>query len=260
MRTQGLIACMLFLLGCSRGPRLAELPELPARFPYHTTEQIRAYLRLPLDTLKAFSAQATVQLRSPTGIDNLSAIITARRDDSILIRFNAGWGIEAARLLITADSVFLHDRIHRRLYAGTRRDLMPYRLPIITTTQDPFLGLLGALYPPAGFWQVRIDSTYYLLQDTTGYQRYKIDPARWRVVRYERYDAAGHLVEVYHFEAFDRFGQVFLPRRLLIAQPLQGLEARLYYRELTLNPLSLQFTWNPAGAGRLPLSALSTQR
>ncbi len=258
MRIQGLIVCLLLLAGCSRGPRIVEAPELPARFPYHTAEQIRAHLRLPLDTLLSFTAKANVQLRSPAGIDNLSATVTARRSDSILIRLHAGWGIEAARLLITPDSVFLHDRIHRRLYTAARHDPIRYWLPI-TTHQDPFLSLLGAFYPPAGFWQVMADSTSYVLQDTAGSYRYRIDPTRWCVVRYEHYNAAGQVIEAFHFDAFDRFGNVFLPRRLRMAQPLQGFEVRLYYRELTLNPPSLAFTWNPTGTQRLPLNALSDQ-
>lgn len=252
-----LLIGLLFLLGgCARGPRLAERPDLPERFPYHSAEQIRYRLRLPLDTLRAFTGRASLQVHTPEGTDNLSATIAARRDDTLLIRLSPGWGIEAARLLITPDSVLLHDRIHHRLYFGARTELAVRQLPLLTES-DPFLSLLGALYPPPGRWIVTADSGHYYLHDPDGLFRYVVDPARWRVMRYERYDPSGTLVESYQFEAFDRFGQVFLPRRLLLERPTVGVTVRLYYRELALNPPDVQFAWNPdARTRRIPFQAM----
>ncbi len=254
-----LIGLLLLLGGCARGPRLAERPELPDRFPYHSAEQIRYQLRLSLDTLRAFTGRASLQLHTPEGTDNLSATIAARRNDTLLIRLSPGWGIEAARLLITPDSVLLHDRLHHRLYFGVRTELAVRQLPLLTE-HDPFLSLLGALYPPPGRWLVTADSAYYYLHDPDGLFRYVVDPARWRVVRYERYDLSGTLVESYRFEAFDRFGQVLLPRRLLLERPAVGMTMRLYYRTLELNPPTLQFSWNPdPRTRRVPFQAMMEQ-
>lgn len=247
---------LLWLGGCARGPRLTPRPELPDRFPYHSADQIRYQLRLPLDTLYAFTGQASLQMRTPEGTDNLSATIVARRNDTLLIRLSPGWGIEAARLLITPDSVLLHDRIHRQLYTGARAELATHRL-LLLTESDPFLSLLGALYPPPGLWQVAADSNSYYLQDPSGQHRYVVDPARWRVVRYEHYDPSGMLMELYYFEAFDRFGQVFLPRRILLERPGSGMTLRLYYRTLQLNPPDVRFTWNPdTRTRRIPLKVM----
>ncbi len=251
-----LLSILLLLGGCARGPRLAERPDLPARFPYHSADQIRFRLRLPLDTLRAFTGRARLQVHTPEGTDNLSATIVARRNDTLLIRLSPGWGIEAARLLITPDSVLLHDRIHRRLYFGARSEPAVRRLPLLTES-DPFLSLLGALYPPPGRWRVTADSGHYYLYDPDGLYRYVVDPARWRVTRYERYHPNGTLVESYRFEAFDRFGRVFLPRQLLLERPAVGVTVRLYYRTLVLNPPALQFVWNPdPRTRRIPLQAM----
>ncbi len=251
-----ILAAGLLVGGCARGPHLAERPDLPARFPYHSAEQIRYQLRLPLDTLRAFIGRARLQIHTPAGTDNLSATIVARRHDSLLIRLSPGWGIEAARLLITPDSVLLHDRIHHRLYTGTRADPAVRRLPLLTES-DLFLSLLGALYPPPGRWQVTADSSYYYLSDPTGQHRYVVDPARWRVVRYERYNLVGTLVEAYRFEAFDRFGRLFLPRRLLLERPDLDVAVRLYYRTIQLNPPELPFAWHPDNrTRRMPFQAL----
>lgn len=248
---------LLVLHGCARGPRLAERPDLPAQFPYHSADQIRYQLRLPLDTLYAFTGQASLQMHTPEGTDNLSATIVARRNDSILIRLSPGWGIEAARLLITPDSVFLHDRIHHRLYTGARTELAVRRFPLLPEG-DPFLSLLGALYPPPGRWQVTADSSYYYLSDPAGQNRYVVDPARWRVVRYEHYNPVGILVEAYRLEAFDQFGRIFLPRRLQLERPGLGITVRLYYRRLQLNPPEIALVWNPdARTRRLPFQAMT---
>ncbi|SHK96876.1 DUF4292 domain-containing protein [Rhodothermus profundi] len=254
-----LVSAVLFLSGCARGPRLTERPALPDQFPYHSAEQICYQLRLPADTIHAFTGRARLQVRTPAGTDNLSITIVARRNDSLLIRLSPGWGIEAARLLITPDSVLLHDRVHHRLYAGTRTEQAVRHLPL-PAGRDPFLSLLGILYPSSGFWHVTADSGYYYLQDPSRQQRYIVDPTRWRVVRYERYTPTGILVEVYRFEAFSRFGSIFLPRRIHFERPDLGMTVRLYYRTLQLNPPNLQFVWNPdARLRRLPFQAMLEQ-
>lgn len=62
------------------------------------------------------------------------------RDEAIYISFRPMLGIEVGRLLITADSIYVIDKVHKR-YAAEKVSLLTAGLPItVSTVQDMFLG------------------------------------------------------------------------------------------------------------------------
>jgi len=77
-----------------------------------------------------------------SGGKSLSSSMQMRmvRDDAIYISVRPALGIEVARLLITADSVYAVDKVHRR-YLAEKVSLLTAGVPVtVSTVQDIFLG------------------------------------------------------------------------------------------------------------------------
>ena len=136
------------------------------------------------------------------------------------------------------------DRINRQSNYGALA-LRSAFLPAWLTGDDVFRNLLGLILPETDVaWTLDTDSSYYHLRDPSGRRHYIIDPSVWRVVRYEERTAQGDLLEARTFTEYDRFDEVYLPRRIILQRPLDDTSLSIYYRELTLNPPTLSFTWH----------------
>ena len=167
--------------------------------------------------------------------------LRSRRNDSTYISISPGLGIEAARVLVTPDSFYFYDRLKNRLVFGSMANAEGV-IPHPFATDDIFINLLGLSIPsPDVEWSVIADSAHYILTDPTALQTYIVDPALWRVIRYERHDPRGTLIEEYDFSEFDTFDGAVLPRRVVFRRPLEESHASIYYRSLEVNPESLTF-------------------
>lgn len=234
------LAGVFLFAGCS-GPRPALEREMPSAFPHHTVSQIRSLLSASSDSLTSFRARSSLAYQSPDRRGSFSADIRDRRGDSLFVSISPGLGIEAARALVTPDSFFFYDRIKNRLLYGAHADATGI-LPEPFTSEDLFGSLLGIQQPASdGRWSVDADDAFYYLRDPDARTEYVVDPAHWRVVRYEKRNASGEIIDLRRFSEFDDFRGVVLPRRIEFEQPLEGSRASIYYRSITLNPQSLHF-------------------
>jgi len=244
--TRSLLVLLLFTLltgaGCAGTRKLAPRPTaLPDAFPNHTAAQIQERLHLSPDTLFAFTANASISVSSPTNSGQFNARIDHRRNDSLYLSIRVTLGIEAARALVTADSFFVYDRIQKQLIYGSL-DYTANLLPAPFASTDLFPNLLGLLTPdPLIAWRVRADSSSYYLEDPAGRYAYTVDPALWRVIRYEERSASGMIIETRDYSEFDRFQNLYLPRRIIFRRPQEDTVASIYYRSLDLNPPALSF-------------------
>lgn len=237
-----LLAVLLVAAGCA-GPRETAAPDaaLPAAFPSHTASQIQHLVTPAADSLQAFTSSARLSINSPQQRGSFSAKLRHRRGDSLFVSISPGLGIEAARVLVTPDSFYVYNRLERSLTYGSRA-FAEEHLPAALTAEDLFANLLGYLAPPPqADLDVAADDRYYYLTDAGSRHTYVVDPAVWRVVRYEVRDPQGDLLEVRTFEDFEPMGGVLLPRRLTFEQPQQESTASLYYRDVDFNPESLSF-------------------
>ena len=234
----------LWIAGCGPKPPPDLQAELPDAFPNHTVEDIHTRIRLSSDTLTSFRADARLLLESPEQSGRFSAEIRDRRGDSLYMSISlSGLGIkvEGARALVTPDSFFLYDRRDNALLYGSL-DEAADQLPPVLTGDDVFLNLLGIVAPePDVAWQLEADSAYYYLRDAEGLRSYQIDPAVWRVARYEERTPDGTLVEERVFSRFGEFDGVLLPRSVVLRRPQDASSAALFYNDITLNPPSLSF-------------------
>lgn len=235
----GLCAAMS-VAGCAGSARTAVRPDVPAGFPHHTLAQIRQQLAQG-DTLTAFRARASLSIHTSAQTARVSAELRQRRGDSLYVSVSPGLGIEAARMLVTPDSFFVYDRLKQRLLYGS----LAYAeavLPAPLSGDDVFLALLNLTQPEADVaWRVKAEGVYYTLRDPSGRRRYLVDPAVWRVARYEERTPDGALVEARTYSEYDAFDGRFLPRRILLQRPMDDTTLAIYYRDLSLNPPVLSF-------------------
>lgn len=233
-------ASLALLNGCA-SPKPAAEREIPEEFPYHTLEQIQLHLREQQDLLTSFQAKASISVRTPERSGQFSADMHARKNDSLYLSISPGLGIEAARALVTPDSFYFYDRIKNRLVYGSLGEAAGF-LPQPFTSENLFENILGLTAPTADTqWEVSTDSSYYVLTSEEGLRRYVVDPAFWRVVRYDEFSPSGTLVEQRRYTDFGEFGDTVLPRRVEFERPLQDQRASIYYRDIIIEPDHLTF-------------------
>lgn len=252
-----MLPALLLLTGCLGSRPRTPLPTaLPDAFPYHTLAQIRDHLHLSPDTLTGFNARASMALSAPGNSGSFSARIQYRRDDSLYASFHVTFGVEAARALVTPDSFFFYDRIHKQLVYGPESASDAF-LPGPFSTEDLFPNLLGLLVPDAATdWRISADSLRYYLHDPDGRRTFTIDPTLWRVLQYVERDAGGAIVEERTFSDFDTVQGLILPRRVIFRRPFDDTAASIYYRRLELNPVRQSFDLRVSDqAERIPLTA-----
>lgn len=230
--------------------------ELPSGFPNHSAQTIHRALINASDSLDAFEASGTVELRTPEDRNAYNAHIRQRTNDSLLVSLSPGWGIIAARGLATHDSVFVYDRFHHRLYYGALRSVERV-LPELASVSALFDNLTGTVVPDEGQrWRVRADSTHYILNSRKGRQQYRVvvDPRLWRVIRYEVRTPQGTVLERRQFSDFRRVDSVYMPHEITVNRPLQETRLTVQYKSVRPNPGQLAFSFPVSpGATRIPI-------
>jgi len=182
-------------------------------------------------------------MRFETREDNQSVNldILYRRDDSLIVKAKVMLGIEAMRSLVTPDSFYVYDRLHKRLYRGPV-DQAFRLLPTPGPLQELFESLSGALEIDRGIdWHVSHDSLYYYFATADQTTSLTVDPRLWRIVMKEDRTPAGDLIERQSFSDFDSFGEFVVPRRIEVYRPLEGERFQVYHRAVTVNPSPLSF-------------------
>ena len=227
--------------GATRGIR--DAAELPDEFPNQSSEEIQQRLQAGADTLVSFKTVSRAAIATPEGSSQFTAVVDQRRDDSVRIDVRIQFGIEAARILFTRDSVFVYDRVKKTLYYGDTASAGSL-LPLPWRSPDLFLDILGlSAIEVDGTWSVEADSAHYYLTSLDGHKKLIVDPALWRIVRSEVRDATGNLQEERTFLDFDRFDGVILPRRIVIRRPTDRVSATISHRSITLNPDRLDLSF-----------------
>ncbi len=175
-------------------------------------------------------AVADLSLQSPFYLGSMTARLSHRRGDSLLVTLAArGLGIQAGRLLVTRDSFFFYNRLAREVTEGAGGDLLPGLFGV----ENAMVRLLGLIVPdPVAAWEVQVSGTGYLLQDTVRGLAYHVDANRWRVITMEDRLPSGELVETLHFSEFSPFDGVSYPRRITYHNRFADTAAQLYIRSL----------------------------
>ncbi len=250
----GILASLLLLSACGSSAPVIEETAMPDAFPNHTHADIQRAVQGRTDTLSAFEGDLRMSLNSPMRDERFRATLRQRRADSLWMNVRGPLGINAARMLVTPDSFYVHNRIDNELAAGPVEAAQQV-LPVPMSSERLFQNLLGLLVPPNGpAWSVRADSALYHVEDASGRYTYSVDPSVWRVVRYVERAEDGTVVDERIFTDHTRVAGVLLPTRIVLRRPNEGVHALMTYRSITLTPKSLSFPFDvPADVQRVAL-------
>lgn len=240
-----LLSTLSSLWGCGPARPVARIEAgLPAEFPGHALVQIESLVRASSDTLIGLRARASLSLATPQRSGRFSSEIRERRNDSLYIALSPGLGIEAVRILVTPDSVFLFNRIENELTYGSMLEAGGL-IPIPVDLGSLFQNLSGTLVPVVGpAWTVTPIETTYQLMSPDRTRLYIVDPRIWRVIRFEQRTPEGELVEERVFSAFTEIDGVYVPQQLHFRRPLEESAVALTYRRVEVNPDGMSFDLN----------------
>ena len=156
------LSALLLAAGCkSRKPIPILRPELPARSAEKLLERVAA---AHADTFRYYSAKAGVEIELPDGGKNFKAQIRSVRDSAAWISVVPALGIEVARILLTADSLKLMDKLHDQYFVGdTGTAKARFGLqPSLDLFQQALLGKPIGLVPSEKYRSDREDGQYVL--------------------------------------------------------------------------------------------------
>lgn len=119
-KTVVILVVLLLITNCSVS-RL-KTKERSAAYDYETGSlEVNRLDEYNLTNLSFYIQKAEIEVISRGDKESLLASVKYRFPDSYLISLRTRTGIEAARVLIRSDSVFINDRINRTLYYGSRK-------------------------------------------------------------------------------------------------------------------------------------------
>lgn len=219
------------LAGCAAPARIAA-PAVPAT-PDGDAATVLGRLPTADSLWPAFRIEARLSWSTPDFGETVSSDIRVRGRDTLWVRLRGPLGIEAARALVTRDSIYLHDRLADRLYVGDRSSgLLPAGLA------EGFLAasFFGFDPPRAVGFSVVPDSAYVRLERADGTETVLVDRSVHRMVLHERRAPSGGVLESRRFGSFDRFSGLVLPRRIVAVRPPDSVRATFVVRSVEPEP------------------------
>lgn len=231
-------------MATSPGERLEN--QLPDRFPHHSPGEILDRLPAYPQKLTRLFAESRIALSSPEESGRFSAKISYLHPESLFVRVTFPLGIEGARVLVSPDTAWVYDRIDKVIWTGS-----PERVAAVLPGAVAGMRLVematGFEQPDPGIsWQVKTDSTLYLLTSPDETIRYTVDPALWRIVAVKLQDDAGTITERRWYSDFAQVDDVVIPRRMALSRPPEDLRISMALHRIELQPSHLTFSLDPA--------------
>ena len=226
-------------VGCAGSRPALEIPPSEG-FPDHSAAEFQARLPTPDTLWNSIEADLSIAYSIPGDRGSLNARIAYRRADSVLIRFRAPLGIEVSRALVTGDSVFVYDRVARKLYYGLR-GVAEQMLPIGFWRSDVAAAVFGYEELGDAGWSVTADEASYILTSSDRSRTVIVDPGVWRVVASDTIGPEGTIVDQRRFAEFDRVEGLVIPRRIVTSRPDEDVRASISIRRLVPEPRDLSF-------------------
>ena len=159
----GALAAIILTAGCKTSKPISTLkPELPPRSAEKLLERIQV---AHTDTFRYYSAKAAVEFNTPPDDHkSFKAQIRSVRDSAAWVSIVPALGIEAARILLTPDSLKLMDRLHDQYFLGdTTSAKARFGLsPNLTLFQQALLGMPIGLDPNERYRSDRDNGQYVL--------------------------------------------------------------------------------------------------
>ncbi len=145
------------LLGCKPAARVQRTPLKP-RSAAHVVRHVARH-QLQAHWL---SGKARIDLRGAQGRERVHAIVRLRRDSALLLVFRK-YNVEAARVLVRPDSIFVLDRLNKQ-YVAEDIDFIRRRFGLPFGFRELQMLLLGNPVMWGTHYAARTDSLWYVLE------------------------------------------------------------------------------------------------
>ena len=233
--------------GCTPGPLVVDAPtgQTPSEYPNHTAEGVIAAVAASVAPVLRVAADGDLEIDADGQRQEATFSLRARLADSAAVTVRGPLGIEGGRALVTADSVFVANRLERQLLLGPLAAADRF-VPGASVDGRIVRAALGLLVPEADVaWSVTAqDGAYRLVGRLAGgsAREYTVDPSVWRVVRVREFGPDGRQAGLQEVEALDTVDGVVLPRRVRLEGA--GTVVRLEHRRLVVNPAELRIRFS----------------
>lgn len=241
LRTGSVLILGAMLAGCS--PKAAEMVLDTQRVP-------------PAEVMKRVSANAagittltgsgSVSFEGPETAGSVFFTLALKKPDSLLIRFEGPFGLDAGFLFLSRSQYVMFNRLENQVIMGSPSDAgIRWALPVDLTVDEILDAFTGSFRFPAGEKPsgFTTDEDQFLLS----YERnpvtesYWVDPATALVTRYRR-EGDDRTVFAQTSQPEEQDG-LHMPREISLAFPQQGRQLSVYYNALTFNPGSVSFRY-----------------
>lgn len=151
---------------------------------------------------------------------------------------------EGARSLVTRDSFFVYNRIEKELTYGSISFANRF-LPVSGTIEQIMAILTGTIVPESGFnWEAYQNGDEILVRTPDLRQQYTVDAKTYRIRTAEIRNVKNELTEKIVYSEPAAFGNIVIPRRVEMTQPLAKRTVKIYHRNFEFNPEPMSFDLN----------------
>ncbi len=191
------------------------------------------------------SGRARIDFDGEGGHERISAVIRLQRDSALMLAFRK-YNVEAARVLVRPDSIFVLDRLNKQ-YLADDIGLLRRRFGLPFGFQELQMLLLGNPVLPGTQYEARIDSVWYVIEsDGRRYDGAWWFGPDWRLRKMRLYDPLRDEELICRLDAWqpDEGGTLFSYLRTLeVFTPATGAwQVTIHFSKVTLDePKSLKF-------------------
>jgi hypothetical protein len=249
------LAVLLILSGCSSSRPAAADPELLS------PEVLIPRLQAGAERLRSLSGDGTVAFEGPELSGSATFTVALRKPDSLLVRFEGPFGLDAGFLFLARDTFIVYSSFENRLYKGKpSADHLRTLLPLDISPDQVVQAFAGTFLPEntaqvAG--PVTVEEDLLVFHADCGSSRctYWVDPVSMLVTRFLRRTNGGAVIIDATSDAIMEQDESHMPRRISIRFPAARSALSVHYRSITMNDPSPSFAFSvpgsarPAGAG-----------
>jgi hypothetical protein len=230
------------LAGCS--PKAAELVLDTRQVPPAT---VVSRVTANASRITSITGSGTVSFEAPGMGGSAFFTLSLKKPDSLLIRFEGPFGLDAGFLFLSRSQYVMFNRLENAVYKGDPSEGgIRWAIPFALTVDQVLDAFTGAFRFPAGAVPARyaVDDERFLLsyvaeRDT---QSFWVDPATALVSQYTR-NGNGMSIWAETSRPMED-GGMRMPREIMLSFPSEGRQLSVYYNDLTLNPSELSFQYS----------------
>jgi len=221
-----------------------------------TPEEILQRVRLNQDAVSTLQASGAISIESAEFSGTGSISVSLKRPDSLLIKIEGPFGLDIGSMLLTEERFIYYDSYSNRVVTGaTTKKNIRNLLRVDLSFSDVMDLISGATsltrqaVPPDSMAVDGRDLVLYF-HNASSTERYRVDPERSVVTRYEVFGDNDEPILLTRFGKFSRIENTMLPHSIRVLARQRGLS--LHYDEITINKPRLDLSISiPENARRI---------